>query len=140
MGFTQSCFIRKNSPELREKLVQLGYKPFGWVDYGFGLSTDILLKEYESFDDQGLINILKCGDTIDCDTNEDLFLALAALRDDTDINQWFIMDVSIYLNIEKDDWFIATDTKGGKHVGTQIDPLYCHKASVDEIIKKFNNI
>ena len=41
----------------------------------------------------------------------------------------------VYLNIEKGDWFIATDTNGGKHVGTQIDPLYCHKASVDEIIK-----
>lgn len=26
---------------------------------------------------------------------------------------------------------------GGRHIGTQIDPLYCHKASVDELIEHF---
>ena len=82
---------------------------------------------------------MKCGDTIDCGTNEDLFFALAALRDDTDINQWFIMDVSPYLNIESGEWFMATDISGGRHVGTQIEPFYCHKATVNELIKKFNN-
>lgn len=31
-------------------------------------------------------------DVYDCGTNLDLFLALAVLRDDTDIHQWFIYD------------------------------------------------
>jgi hypothetical protein len=98
MGFTQPCFIRKNTPELRKKLEELGYKPFGSVKYewdtGWGLSTDNRLGEFESFDNNGLENIIKCGspdyeDSIDCGDNEDLFLALTALRDDTPINNFY---------------------------------------------------
>ena len=48
------------------------------------------------------------------------------------------MDAEIYTEISKGDWFVATDIKGGKHVGTQIDPLYCHKATVEELIKHFS--
>ena len=29
MGFTTPCFIRKNTPELRKKLEELGYRLFG---------------------------------------------------------------------------------------------------------------
>lgn len=35
-------------------------------------------------------NVLE--DVFDCGTNEDLFFALAVMRDDTDIHQWFIYD------------------------------------------------
>ena len=100
MAFIQPCFIRKNTPELRKKLEELGYKPFGSVKYewytgGYGLSTDNRLGEFESFDDNGLENIIKCcppdyEDSIDCGTNENLFLSLAALRDDSDYMQWFV--------------------------------------------------
>ena len=146
MGFIQPCFIRKNTPELKKKLEELGYKPFGSVKYewdtGWGLSTDNRLGEFESFDNNGLENIIKCEspdyeDSIDCETNEDLFLALAALRDDTDVNQWFVMDVEEYMDINQGDWFLATDRNKGKHIGTQIDPMYCHKATVEEIIEHF---
>ena len=148
MAFIQPCFIRKNTPELRKKLEELGYKPFGSVKYewdtGWGLSTDNRLGEFESFDNNGLENIIKCEspdyeDSIDCGTNENLFLAIAALRNDTDVNQWFIMDVEEYVNINQGDWFIATDRNKGKHIGTQIDPMYCHKATVEEIIEHFKN-
>lgn len=148
MSFIQPCFIRKNTPELRKKLAELGYKPFGSVKYewdtGWGLSTDNRLGEFESFDNNGLENIIKCEspdyeESIDCGINEDLFLAIAALRNDTDVNQWFIMDVEEYVNINQGDWFIATDRNKGKHIGTQIDPMYCHKATVEEIIEHFKN-
>ena len=146
MGFIQPCFIRKNTPELKKKLEELGYKPFGSVKYewdtGWGLSTDNRLGEFESFDNNGLENIIKCEspdyeDSIDCGTNEELFIAIASLRDDTDVNQWFVMDVEEYMDINQGDWFIATDRNGGKHIGTQIDPMYCHKATVEEIIEHF---
>lgn len=42
-----------------------------------------------------------------------------------------------YANINAGDWFIATDRNGGKHIGTQIEPIYCHKATVKEIIEHF---
>jgi hypothetical protein len=74
---------------------------------------------------------------IDCGTNEELFIAIASLRDDTDVNQWFVVDVEVYMDINQGDWFIATDRNKGKHIGTQIDPMYCHKATVEEIIEHF---
>ena len=142
MVFKQPCFIRKNTPELRKKLEELGYKPFGSVKYewdtGWGLSTDNRLGEFESFDNNGLENIIKCElpdyeDSIDCGDNEELFIALAALRDDSDINQYFICDkVSFtlgktyypddYLYYQYDEFF---------------DKQNWHKATVEELIEHF---
>ena len=39
-------------------------------------------------------------------------------------------------DINKGDWFKSTDVNGKYHVGTKIDPLYCHKATVSEIIEQ----
>lgn len=87
--FIQPCFIRKNTSELRNMLEKFGYKystfdslkldgiitfPNGkysvWANYNFNVKDT--LKSY-----------------IDCGTNEELFLALASLRDDTSINQYY---------------------------------------------------
>ena len=141
MAFIQPCFIRKNSPELRKKLEELVYNryPLWMADWSdddhryIYLVTDVLYYTYPKEPTKP-----KSGEHINCGTNEELFLALAALRDDTDINQWFVMDCDVYLHIDKGDWFIATDINKGKHIGTQIDPMYCHKATVEEIIEHFN--
>ena len=143
MGFIQPCFIRKNTPELRKKLEELGYTPNSyecfWDDDNRYLITFISPTGFDGF---GLCItdccILDNKSYIDCGTNEDLFLALATLRDETDVNQWFVMDVEEYMDINQGDWFLATDRNKGKHIGTQIDPMYCHKATVEEIIEHFN--
>ena len=138
--FIQPCFIRKNTPELRKKLEELGYNRYprwmaDWDDddsrYKY-LVTDVLYYTYPQEPSKP-----KNGEHINCGTNEELFLALAALRDDSDINQWFVMDVEEYVNINQGDWFIATDRNKGKHIGTQINPMYCHKATVEELIEHF---
>ena len=142
MAFIQPCFIRKNTPELRKELEELGYTPNSyecfWDDNNRYLITFISPTGFDGF---GLCItdccILDNKSYIDCGTNEDLFLALAALRDDTDVNQWFVMDVEEYIDINQGDWFLATDRNKGKHIGTQIDPMYCHKATVEEIIEHF---
>lgn len=138
MAFIQPCFIRKNTAELRRKLESLGYKkgdyplPVGREDV---YDRDIHLYENSyHFRDSTLYGITN---NIDCGTNEELFIAIASLRDDTDVNQWFVMDVEEYMDINQGDWFIATDRNGGKHIGTQIDPMYCHKATVEENIEHF---
>ena len=132
--FTTPCFIRKNTPELRKKLEELGYKPFGSVKYewdtGWGLSTDNRIGEFESFDNNGLENIIKCEspdyeDSVDCGTNEELFLALAALRDDTDYMQWFT-DGKLW-------------EKSNSDLPSHYMQLEGHKATVEEIIKHFKN-
>lgn len=132
--FTTPCFIRKNTPELRKKLEELGYKPFGSVKYewdtGWGLSTDNRIGEFESFDNNGLENIIKCEspdyeDSVDCGTNEELFLALAALRDDSDYMQWFT-DGKLW-------------EKSNSDLPSHYMQLEGHKATVEEIIEHFKD-
>lgn len=86
MGFTVSCFIRKNTPELRKKLKELGIphndfddcdRPWIAVNYGMWISVD------EGYD-------RLFPDDIDCGDNEDLFFALVAMRDNSDYMQWFV--------------------------------------------------
>lgn len=151
MGFIQPCFIRENTVILRNELEKLGYKPFGSVKYewdtGYGLSTDNRLGEFESFDDNGLENIIKCcspdyEDSIDCGTNQELFFALAALRDDSDKEQWFItyksshpyMDYAAIL-CREDKWEdeYIKETHRGDFIYTK--PEDYHKANVKEIIR-----
>lgn len=86
--FTAKCFIKKNTPELLAKLEQMGYvQALHKEDYNtIGLSVD-----------QGDIFPLRIDDIpiltkelfIDCGDNTNMFLAIAALRDDTDKYQWF---------------------------------------------------
>lgn len=89
MGFTTQCFIHKNTANIRNRLKELGYycNPYlGWHNLFtcvFGINSVYSLDDYDT---NGLKEI---DGLIDCGTNEELFLAIAALRDDTDKNQWF---------------------------------------------------
>ena len=83
--FTTHCFIRKNTPELRNKLQDMGYKqniydkneyPWLAVNHSMFISVNKGFERLPEFN-------------IDCGDNEELFLAIAALRDDTDKHQWF---------------------------------------------------
>ena len=77
----------------------------------------------------------------DCKDNEGLFFALAALRNDSDIHQWFVYD-----NRAWDDenptrcWFIC------KQESIEVDMCYdqmyndCEKASARELIEHFNGM
>ena len=155
--FTQRSLIRKNSKELQDKLHKLGYDICGCCNYddSMWLNTDgdsvhgigynygkIDLNGYDTVDKR--LNLFLENNensenkAIDCGENEDLFLAIAALRDDSDASQWFVMDMDEYINIPIGAWFKATDMKGGFHVGCDIEPLYCHKASVQELIGHFS--
>lgn len=134
MEFTTPCFIRKNTEELRKKLEDIGYAAkFSTKDHDI-IYTDA---EHGVYFTTFASNITDDEVAYDCKYNRTLFLAIAALRDDTDNNQWFVMDVEIYVDIPKGTWFQATDRDGGKHVGTQIEALYCHKATVEELINHF---
>ena len=113
--FTQSCFIRKNTPELREKLQNLGYricpcckfKNAVWLvnyfDYDMpNIREDIhgigfFDSEFneEGFTVQDMLDRFLYEDSethIDCGENEDLFLALVGYRDDKPDHQWYIWE------------------------------------------------
>lgn len=141
MGFTTAAFIRRNTPELRKKLEELGYKKYG---NPFQITDDSKLVttidgEYVPY------NVPLDDSFIDCGTNEELFLAIAALRDDTNENQWFIADspLSVSYNdaVGNDHYF--TEPKGSVFFwdinwmhATIISRNY-HKATVEELIEHF---
>lgn len=136
MGFTTAAFIRRNTSELRKKLEELGYKKYG---NPFQITDDSKLittidGEYVPY------NVPLDDSFIDCGTNENLFLAIAALRDDTNENQWFTNGEewayhpkteccspcnTVYITLAFDS--IPEDTNMGNY----------HKATVEELIEHF---
>lgn len=89
--FTQSCFIRKNTPELRKKLEELGYKDSVFDDLkSGGIITFSSRSEYSVLANSHFNRVHALKSHIDCGTNEELFLSLASLRDDSDYMQWFV--------------------------------------------------
>lgn len=93
--FTQSCFIRKNNENLIKKIEELGYTTSTICKSGSNIATSSIVGKYSIISDWQLNSdnphITWNNDhRIDCGTNEELFLAIAALRDDSDYMQWFV--------------------------------------------------
>lgn len=147
MGFTTPCFIRKNTLELRKKLEELEYVKNSpkWTDNcsiiwayqypekGFDTPNYVIADSFDiPFDKYSRL----CGKFIDCGTNEELFLAIAALRDDTDDSQWFVYP-------PENSWFICVDddinyARENIRESVQAAWFHCsHKATVEELIKHF---
>lgn len=146
MGFTTAAFIRRNTPELRKKLEELGCNCSSLRRDRSCLCTAAYLNVYHSIHPEWLDNedIRKTND-IDCGTNEELFLAIAALRDDTDDSQWFVTDsplsVSYDDTVGNDHYFI--EPKGSMFfwdinwMNATIISGNFHKATVEELIEHF---
>lgn len=155
MGFTTPCFIRKNTPELRKKLEELGYNI---------LNSGNTTLDAHNYDGRGshkrieegraiitsygdLYGVIYDIDTvtkkgrIDCGTNEELFLAIAALRDDTDENQWFICDVNHWDRSDNGEATVYAEI--GEWIFCKSNDDDCvqdnhyHKATVEELIEHF---
>ena len=120
--FTQACLIRDYNKDLISKIENIGYRnygnPFQFTDYSILYTTiDGYYVPYKVQVDSSWI---------DCGTNEELFLAIAALRDDTDNIQWF------------------TDGNGywqqciGSFKFPSLAKEKLHKATVKELIEHFN--
>lgn len=143
--FTTPCFIRKNTPELREKLEKLGYKcsKIFFEDFYSCIATAINDKcstyttiTYEMFNTKDPYSTWNCAGRIDCGTNEELFLAIAALRDDSDINQWFVTEEEMHW-LNQDTWMpIGSFIFSYVDNYTDIDGKV-HKATVEELISHF---
>ena len=125
MSFTTPCFIRKNTPELRKKLRELGYMVLTNFSNFPCLSTMPNEKAVVPATEINRNRVFDCG------YNEDLFLALAAMRDDSDYMQWFIGE-----DIESNagQFFLCTENKiptSPVHLGAK------RKAAPPEIIAHF---
>ena len=123
--FTHKCFIKVCNGFIIDGLKKICYVTEDQI-----MSTDSIIMtipwsgRFISFDDGADVEIKKAyREIIDCGTNEELFLAIAALRDDSDRFQWFVddFDDSIW---QKSEWNNANFTKA-------------HKATLEELIKHF---
>ena len=142
--FTTPCFIRKNSKELVDKLLTIGYYP---------LTTSDIYEQYEylyvSENHSGIIddypffsggNIEFANrywanrqDMIDCGINEDLFLAIAALRNDIDDHQLFKLPNGKVVKCECES---RIDMWGD----FEDDEEHPAKMSVEESVKYYNEL
>lgn len=102
---------------------------------------------YPPFTENGINRycVVEGGGSIDCGTNESLFLAISALRDDTNKNQWFVADSPLsvsYDDIVGNDHYF-TESKGSvffwdiNWMHATIISGYYHKATVEELIEHF---
>jgi hypothetical protein len=137
MAFKQPCFIRKNTPELRKKLEELGYEANSyecfWDDENRYIITTIGSNGF-AFYTLCIKNccILENKEFIDCGTNEELFISLASMTDD----EYGLCD-----------YYIVTSdcnpryAKGSIHralpISSVIHPSCYRKATVEEIIEHF---
>ena len=136
--FTTPCYIRKNTSQLRKKLEELGYTllPNGYAEWNIPIEE---LPYLQCNTERNLpYYIGKNGwmDGVDCGINEQLFLALAALRDDSDKSQWFCdNEEEVYKS-----FFFCKDDDVEQHIHNEMDGWDCedfHKATPAELIEHF---
>lgn len=84
MAFTTKCFIRKNTPELQEKLKEMGYDicPCCNLKTSHWLDNCIVSSSIHGVSKRSNGIILYETDVIDCGEDEELFLKLAAENDE----------------------------------------------------------
>lgn len=128
--FTQKCFIRKNSEDLRKKLGLIGKRSLCTIHDE--ILTTYLDCHYSLINLDGTIDMLSEDGFINCGTNEELFLAIAALRDDSDRFQWFTNDV-FWIKCSQID--LKNDLDNNYEEFCVAD---FHKATVEELIKHFS--
>lgn len=159
--FTKNCFIQKCNKTLINNLIELDYKPIGNINYNtYGIYCHNGKFKTCSTNEQPSIrnkNFIQCYD------NEELFLALAALRDDSDYMQWFvcpktrmriipgffgqvigmdghyreIVGYEWYRYENKDNLLTERINKMSQMEGEEVE-LLPHKATVEELIEHFN--
>jgi len=138
-NFTTACFIRANTKEIRDRLEYIGYGASyteGDILHVNGKDYCAFLIEYAEYGDEYLESFTRnYPNAIDCGTNIDLFLAIAALRDDSDYMQWFTNGRDwCFCHLNNFDHFAFV-----QRVEASMDLiLNWHKATIEELVQHFN--
>lgn len=141
MGFTTKCFIRKNAPELQKKLEEMGYEicPCANFETSKWLDNNIKTNSIHGVPKHSIGIMLHETDAIDCGENEELFLAIAAMRDDTNEGQLFLNEAGDWAMYHTDPDDDATSPFEFYRIPSISDVRMLRKATVEEIINHFNN-
>ena len=127
--FTQQCFIRSNSWQIINTLIKFEKNVLNKEPNGYIVSNEELV--YSVCDEEEYLENMILNGFIDCGTNEELFLSIAALRDDSDKFQYFTNGV----------FWIKCSQLELKHELDNNYEEFCvadfHKATVQELIEHF---
>lgn len=146
MKFNQPCFIRKNTPELREYLKKLGHKEVHSISKN--KSHKKYLYTYNGRFSQENGHFISCLKDYNCGTNEDLFKAIAAISDELLEGQYIKADADFTVywgdqagndlscHIKKDEVFTADRVFLHSEC---FDRDAWHMMSVQELIEYFKN-
>ena len=123
MTFTTSCFVRVENPEKRKELIEwlegIGYTHFPFIHDSCLIATDS--------DGRIWLTDANRDGAYDCQTNTDLFKALAAMNDENYREQWFVEDGKM---------FKCTSDKINNY---SYHWLTTRKATAEEIVEYFKN-
>lgn len=135
IGFTTPCFILENNSDIRNKLINLGYKLCECYKTSFDPKIICCTPDgkFHLTNDSNIITDIWGDLGINCGKNEDLFLAIAALRDDSNENQWFVWDD----DGDDDDGESDKFKKFDDNINWNWWIFECHKATVEELIEHF---
>ena len=141
MTFTTPCFVRIENPEkrnnLREWAKNIGYN---FVDVA-GIESDysdpqpyieVFPHSFRSTTPQGNSFYVASRKAIDCGENIELFKALAAMNDENDQEQWFIVE-----HTGSDEEMVFADSENALAYIQSGDGY--RKATAEEIIEYFKN-
>lgn len=127
MNKLQGCIIRKNTKELRKSLMSLSYR---WMVREKGANcivTNPEILKYMELQEKSA-RTWKDEGWIDCGDNDDMFLAIAALTNGTDLDQWLIVT-----DATGDRWVKCEELRFRGDAACSA----WRKATVDEIIEHF---
>ena len=145
--FTTHCFIRKNTPELREKLEELGYE-YNGCDSTYGTPNNLYCSFNSYYELSGTSKPSRYERIIDCRTNEELFLTLAALRDNTPIGSWYWFNGKLIkcetlelknLSFNTAQYFPKCRDVNNPMICFCVDEKLLRKATINEIIEHFKD-
>lgn len=123
MTFTTPCFVRVENPEKRKELIEwlegIGYTHFPFIHDSCLIATDS--------DGRIWLTDANRDGAYDCQTDTDLFKALAAMNDVNDREQWFV---------EEGRMFKCTSDKIDNY---SYHWLTTRKATAEEIVEYFKN-
>lgn len=126
MAFTTPCFVRVEDAAERKKLIE-------WLKgIGYNITSRLHGDYVIAAEGKIYVAVIVCASKpfIDAGTNVELFRALAAMNDENDREQWFMVehesssDEMVYVN--SDDTMAYVQSGYG-----------CHKATAEEIIEYF---
>ena len=122
MTFTTPCFVRVENPEKRKELIEwlegIEYTHFPFIHDSCLIATDS--------DGRIWLTDANRDGAYDCQTDTDLFKALAAMNDEKDLEQWFVSN-------KGSEWAICKKTLN------VYSGVLCRKATAEEIVEYFKN-